>query len=139
MAQVHAYYVGLNLKLPTDLLDSIESQYPNSRDRLLHVLKEFLRRVEPRPTWLAVVNALRSPSVGLLKLAEKFEKKYCSTPESELGKGMYVYQKGKTFKNEQKEGMLQHKRANASGIGISNMRKSIYLLTTTPTNHTYTF
>ena len=44
-------------------------------------------------------------------------------------------------------GMLLQKRANTSAaliiiiiiIGIRNiMRKSIYLLTTTPTNHTYT-
>ena len=89
-ARARAYYVGLNLKLPTDLLDSIMSQYSDHLDRLLHVLKEFLRRVEPRPTWSAVVNALQSPSVGLLKLAEKIEKKYCSAPEPELGQGMYV-------------------------------------------------
>ena len=36
-------------------------------------------------------------------------------------------------------GMLLQKRANKSGVGISNMRKSIYLLTTIHTNHTYTF
>ena len=89
-ARSRAYYVGLNMKLPTDLLDSIMSQYSDHLDRLLHVLKEFLRCVEPRPTWSAVINALQSPSVGLLKLAEKIEKKYCSAPEPELRKGMYV-------------------------------------------------
>ena len=36
-------------------------------------------------------------------------------------------------KHEQKVGMLQ-KRADTRGVGICNMRKSIYLLTTTPTS-----
>ena len=40
-------------------------------------------------------------------------------------------------KNEQKVGMLLQKRADTRGVGISNMRKSIYLITTTPTRHTY--
>ena len=30
-------------------------------------------------------------------------------------------------------------RLITSGVGISNMRKSIYLLTKTPTNHTYIY
>ena len=30
-------------------------------------------------------------------------------------------------------------RTDTRGVGISSMRKSIYLLTTTPTSHTHTF
>ena len=86
-ARARAYYVGLNLKLPTDLHDRIMSQYSDHLDRLLHVLKEFLRRVEPRPTWSAVVNALESPSVGMAKLAEKIEQKYCP-PKQEAETGL---------------------------------------------------
>ena len=41
------------------------------------------------------------------------------------------------FLNEQKVGMLLQKRTNTRGVGISSMRKSIYLLTTTPTSHTH--
>ena len=45
-----------------------------------------------------------------------------------------IYKKRKTFFfNEQKGGMLLQKRADTIGVGISNMRKSIYLLTTIPT------
>ena len=40
------------------------------------------------------------------------------------------------FFNEQKVGMLLQKRTDTRGVGISSMRKSIYLLTTTPTSHT---
>ena len=43
------------------------------------------------------------------------------------------------FKNEQKVGMLLQKRTDTRGVGISSMRKSIYLLTTTPSSHTHTF
>ena len=89
-ARDHAYYVGLNLKLPTVILDSIMLQYSDNLDRLLHILKEFLNRVEPRPTWSAVVIALQSPSVGLLELAEKIENKYCSTPKLEPDRGMLL-------------------------------------------------
>ena len=35
--------------------------------------------------------------------------------------------------------MLLQKRTDTRGVGISSMRKSIYLLTTTPTSHTHTF
>ena len=35
--------------------------------------------------------------------------------------------------------MLLQKRTDTRGVGISSMRKSIYLLTTTPTSHTYRF
>ena len=35
--------------------------------------------------------------------------------------------------------MLLQKRTDTRGVGISSMRKSIYLLTTTPTSHTHRF
>ena len=41
------------------------------------------------------------------------------------------------FFYEQKFGMLLQKIADTRGVGISNMSKSIYLLTTTPTRHTH--
>ena len=44
----------------------------------------------------------------------------------------------KNIKNEQKVGMLLQKRKDTRGVGISSMRKSIYLLTTTP-SHTHRF
>ena len=45
----------------------------------------------------------------------------------------------KHFKNEQKVGILLQKRTDTRGVGISSMRKSIYLLTTTPSSHTHRF
>ena len=44
----------------------------------------------------------------------------------------YWNNKEKHLKYEQKVGMLLQKRTDTRGVGISSMRKSIYLLTTTP-------
>ena len=38
-----------------------------------------------------------------------------------------------------KVGMLLQKSTDTRGVGISSMRKSIYLLTTTPSSHTHRF
>ena len=89
-ARVHAYYVGLNLKVPTDVLESIESQYSDDRRRLHHVIKEFLKRTDPKPTWRAIVDALKSPTVDMAKLAEKVEVKFCLPPKPDNGKGMQL-------------------------------------------------
>ena len=43
------------------------------------------------------------------------------------------------FLNEQKVGILLQKRTDTRGVEKSNMRESIYLLTTTPTSHTHIF
>ena len=42
-------------------------------------------------------------------------------------------------KMNKKVGMLLQKRTDTRGVGISSMRKSIYLLTTTPSSHTHRF
>ena len=75
------------MKLPTDVLDGIVSRYADDRDRLLHVIKEFLKRIDPKPTWRAIVDALRSPFVDMPQLAEKIEAKFCSHPKPDTGRG----------------------------------------------------
>ena len=87
-ARVHAYYVGLNLKVSTDVLESIESQYSDDRRRLHHVILEFLKRIDPKPTWRAIVDALKSPTVNMAKLAEKIEAKFCSPSKPDTARGM---------------------------------------------------
>ena len=69
---------------------------------------------------------------------------YMYTPSPPLST-LYIYiyivwrEEGKGVKNEQKVGMLLQKRTDTRGVGISSMRKSIYLLTTTPSSHTHRF
>ena len=83
-AQNHSYVLGLKLKLPLYVVDSIHSPtHPQPRDRLLQVIIAFLQQVQPRPTWRAIVDALRSPAVDLPQLALRIERNRCvSTPQA---------------------------------------------------------
>lgn len=90
-ARERAYYVGLSLRIPPDILDNIRSQYDGHDDQLLYVIKEFLKGVDPRPTWSAIVTALKSPMVKMSKLAEDIEKTFCSSPKPDSTKGMRHY------------------------------------------------
>ena len=72
-AQNRAKLLGVKLGLPDHEVEAIILRYPDARDRLYHIIIEFLRQVEPRPTWRVMVEALRSPGVGLPDLAKKLE------------------------------------------------------------------
>ena len=89
-ARVKSYYLGLKLKVPEDVLDNIVSQHGEQEDRLLHVIKHFLKQIKPKPTWKAIVDALKSPMVGLPQLGEKIEAKFCapSDPKQETERGI---------------------------------------------------
>ena len=68
-----SYVLGLKLNLPLHVVDAIHTTHSQPEDRLLHVLIEFTKQIHPRPTWRVIVDALRSPAVGLPHLAEKVE------------------------------------------------------------------
>ena len=90
-ARTRWYYVGLKLKVPVDVLDAIESESDDQAERFLRVLKAALKRVEPLLTWRAVVEALRSRTVGMELLAETIEAKYCPPAQPpETDKGWYA-------------------------------------------------
>ena len=72
-AQNQSYVLGLKLKLPLHVVDGIYDKHSEPRDRLLQVLIEFTKQVDPRPTWRAIVAALRSPAVNLPQLAMRVE------------------------------------------------------------------
>ena len=52
---------------------------------------------------------------------------------------MYTHKSKKRLQSEQKVGMMLQKGADTGGVGTSNMKKSIYLLTTISTSHTHRF
>ena len=79
-AQNQSYVLGLKLKLPPHLVDAIYSTNPQPRDRLLQILIEFTKQVDPRPTWGAIVAALRSPAVNLPQLAMRVEAAHFPDP-----------------------------------------------------------
>ena len=71
-ARVQWYNVGLGLGLSPDSLDAIEADNQNHSDRCFRcMLKQWLRRDHPRPTWHALAEVLRSPSVNMSFLAEQ--------------------------------------------------------------------
>ena len=58
------YNIGLNLHIKPSTLDAIRCNYHHQcEDCIREVLKEWLKRVDPRPTWDALQEALNSPSV----------------------------------------------------------------------------
>ena len=79
-AQNQSFVLGLKLKLPLHDVDAIHSTNLQPRDRLLQVLIEFTKQVDPRPTWRVIVDALRSPAVNLLQLAMRVEADHFPDP-----------------------------------------------------------
>ena len=82
-AQNRSNLLGVKLKLPEHDVEAILSRYPDARDRLYHVIVEFLKRTEPRPTWKVIVEALRSPAVDLPDLAKRIEETHFPVPNAE--------------------------------------------------------
>ena len=66
------YNIGLKLGISPDTLDAITSTgRDNPSTCFRDMLKEWLNNGNPRPTWAAVAEALKSPMVGYGHLAEK--------------------------------------------------------------------
>ena len=76
-ARTKWYDVGLELKVPVGTLDSIEAQSDDPKKCLLEALKHWLKTVDPKPTWQALFDALRSCVVEENQLANSLEEKYC--------------------------------------------------------------
>ena len=70
-AKTKAEYLGLALGLSPATVESICQQYGDRQDRLLHILKEYLKKVDPDPTWKVIAEALRSPTVDFPYLAKR--------------------------------------------------------------------
>ena len=83
-AKTKASYLGLKLGLSPATVDGICQQYGNPQDRLSQVLEEYLKKVDPHPTWKAIAIAMRSPTVNFPDLAERIEEKYNLIPSQQL-------------------------------------------------------
>ena len=81
------YKIGIRLKVPVDKLDGIRSQFSEPGDQLCEMLKEWLKGAAgSRPTWGALVEALRSQTVGEPKLADQLEAKHCQSERKSQGR-----------------------------------------------------
>ena len=71
-ARAQWYSVGLGLGISANTLDAIKkNNHDICEDSYIAVLKNWLSRKHHKPTWNALAEALRCPSVGLGHLAEQ--------------------------------------------------------------------
>ena len=81
------YHLGLQLKVGTGTLDSIQAQFPEPKRQLLEMLKTWLTTSD-NTSWKTLTDALRSRSVGASQLAGVLETKYCLlVEETEVDSG----------------------------------------------------
>ena len=77
-AKNKSLFLARKLKIPDHTVEAIEKQYIDSQERLYHVIVEFVKQVEPRPTWRIITDALRSSIVNLPRLAKEIERRHDS-------------------------------------------------------------
>ena len=75
-AQNKSELLGRVLKLPASTVSGIHRQYRDPEECLFHVIDEFVRQVEPRPTWRVLLTALRHPTIRLTRLADEIESEH---------------------------------------------------------------
>ena len=84
--------------IPFTTLDNFRHNYSDTSDLMCEVLKHWFRTaVDPRPSWEAVVTALRSQAVNEKYIAAELESKYCTTHLTEESKS--------PIKSEESEGI----------------------------------
>ena len=71
------YNIGLQLHVSVGTLDAIKEQYDDPSHCLRETLKTWLKTSPSAPTWSNTVDALRSSTVGELRLAADLQHKYC--------------------------------------------------------------
>ena len=80
LMDVRSQWYDLGLYLGIQTVKRIRVQFPDSRDRLLEVLKTWLTTSD-NTSWKTLTDALRSPKVRANGLAGDLEGKYCLTKE----------------------------------------------------------
>ncbi len=76
------YNLGLTLNLTPGALDAIKGPYKDPKQCLRETIKEWLN-TSPNPSWVVLVQALRSTIVGRESSARRLEQKYCAQEQSE--------------------------------------------------------
>ena len=69
--------IGLELDIIQTDLDAIEVAYRTDIERcFIEMLALWLKKVDPPPTWTAMVAALQDPTIGEGELAKELESKF---------------------------------------------------------------
>ena len=71
------YNIGLELDIPFTTLDGINTNFKMTDECLTEMLKQWLTRMSPPPSWSGLVEALSSEPVGEKRLAEQIHTQYC--------------------------------------------------------------
>ena len=74
--------IGIQLKLEPNNLNKIEANYKTVEECCRKMLLTWLSQVEPKPTWSALVEALKSPAVKCEDVARKIKLEHLPEPES---------------------------------------------------------
>ncbi len=76
------YNLGLALDLTPGVLNAIDQRHRHPNDCLRDALSEWLN-TSPDPSWVVLVQALRSTIVGRESSARRLEQEYCTQERSE--------------------------------------------------------
>ena len=72
--------IGTQLEIPRATLQSIEANNHDTEEAFTEMMHEWLQRsTDPAPSWSAIVEALRSRSVGEVRLAKNIKINHCSS------------------------------------------------------------
>jgi len=88
-ARAKWYDIGIELKIDVPTLKNIKSTYTDNKDCFREVLKVWLKAVDPKPTWKALVDALKARVIDEQKLAADLEAKFCSHRRESQGNDSY--------------------------------------------------
>ena len=69
-ARTKWYNIGLELEIDPETLDVIEGNNKDIDKQFRAMLTTWLKMIDPKPTWVALAEALRSPTVGCGHLAD---------------------------------------------------------------------
>ncbi|XP_064385940.1 uncharacterized protein LOC135334611 isoform X5 [Halichondria panicea] len=109
--------LGIELEIPYETLMAIKKIHRTSKDRFTAMLREWLM-ISPNPIWSELVEALRSPTIMRIDIADKIEKKYIKSDVSP------VQEKEDTARSSMLQGArmeaaLWHARAKWFELGLA--------------------
>ena len=78
--------IGIELDMKVSSLEAIKHDHDDVDSCIRVMLTNWLKQMTPPPTWEALVDALKKPTVGCAQLAGTIEKTHCKK-----GKSFYTY------------------------------------------------
>ena len=81
-ARTEWFYIGIQLDMRTSDLKVIKKDHDEAGLCFTEMLTDWLKRMHPPPTWEALVDALKSQTVGYEQLADTIQKTHCKKSKS---------------------------------------------------------